>query len=68
MSTWLDHSSTGVLVLCRRCPSWRRHATDTGHGWSLARDHGRQVHGAKSDVYRHADKNYARRVRGGDSE
>lgn len=61
MTTRLDHSSTGVLVLCQDCPSWREHARDTAHGWAVATRHGRQVHGSRSAVARHAEKNASRR-------
>lgn len=61
MTTWLDHSSTGVLVLCSSCPSFREHARDTGHGWAVAARHGRQVHGSNSPTARHAEKNASRR-------
>lgn len=64
MTTWLDHSATGVLVLCRACPSWREPAPTTAAGWSVAAEHGRRVHGAKSDTTRHAEKNASRRTAG----
>lgn len=65
MTTWLDHSPSGVLVLCSLCPSWREHARDTAGGWSRAADHGRRVHGSKSGITRHAEKNATRRAKGG---
>ena len=65
MSTWLDRSSTGVLALCRDCPSWRELARDTADGWTKARAHANAVHGADSPAAEHARKNAARRATGG---
>jgi hypothetical protein len=64
MSTWLDHSTTGVLALCRDCPSWRELARDTADGWAKARAHAYAVHGADSPSGRHAGKNASRRATG----
>ena len=61
MTTWLDHSPSGVLVLCHSCPSWREHAGDTSAAWAVAAAHGRRVHGATSATARHAEKNLSRR-------
>lgn len=64
MTTWLDHSPGGVLVLCRRCPSWREHRPSTVAGWAAAAEHARRVHGAKSPEARHAEKNLSARRTG----
>jgi hypothetical protein len=61
MTTWLDHSSTGVLVLCHSCPSWREHARDTGAAWRKARAHAFAVHPDDAAAVRHAVKNAQRR-------
>jgi len=63
-ATWLDHSTTGVVALCRECPSWRRSAATTAEGWAKARDHAYAVHGADSPAGRHAGKNASRRAAG----
>ena len=64
MSTWLDHSPAGVVVLCRRCPSWREHRPTTTAGWQAAAAHATAVHGGKSDEARHARKNLSARNSG----
>lgn len=57
MTIWLDRASSGVLVLCQECPSWREHAAGTTDAWRKAADHGRKVHGTDSPTTRRAEKN-----------
>lgn len=64
MTTWLDHSAAGVVVGCRRCPTWREHAPHATAAWTVAADHARRVHGPTSAEARHAEKNLSRRRAG----
>lgn len=66
MSTRLDHSPTGVLALCSRCPSWREWRPTTTAAWSAGLSHARAVHGSASDEARHAEKNLYKRQKGMD--
>ena len=60
-ATWLDHSPAGIVVGCRKCPSWREHAPTTAAAWSAGADHARRVHGPTSPEARHAEKNLSAR-------
>ena len=64
MTTWLDHSSAGIVVGCRACSSFREHVPTTAAAWTAAAEHARRVHGSGSPEARHAEKNLSRRRAG----